>query len=190
MGLYELVRRRCRFIILSDAEEDEEFKLEGIGGAVRKCRVDFGVVIDLNLDALQPLGDPGESRLHYSCGTIQYPGEKQPGKLVYIKSSVTGDEPVDVIEFRKRHQEFPHTSTADQFFDESHFESYRTLGQHVAQGIFNHDMDGLPVAGPEETRERVKELFEKIERDWKQNLASAGKKKKSSDNNNFKDNRG
>ena len=47
MGLYELVRRRCRYIVISDAEEDEKFKLEGIGGAVRKCRTDFGTISDL-----------------------------------------------------------------------------------------------------------------------------------------------
>lgn len=183
MGLYELIRRRCRYIILSDAEEDEKFKLEGIGGAIRKCRVDFGAVIDLNLEALQPLGDPGVSRLHYSLGTVLYPGEKECGKLVYIKSSVTGDEPVDVIEFRKRHKEFPHTSTADQFFDESHFESYRALGQHIAQGIFTHDMPELPVSAPDEIRSRVAELFSQIETDWQTNL-KATKKSKSSDQDN------
>lgn len=140
MGLYELVRRRCRFIVVSDAEEDAKFKLEGIGGAIRKCRVDFGAVIDLNLEALEPLGDPAASRLHYSVGTIRYPESRGLcGIVIYIKSSVTGDEPVDVIEFRKRRPEFPHESTLNQFFDESHFESYRALGHHAAQGIFPFD---------------------------------------------------
>jgi hypothetical protein len=177
MGLYELIRRRCRYIIVSDAEEDKEFKLEGIGGAIRKCRVDFGVVIDLNIEALQPLGDPAASRLHYSLGTIMYPGEKDCGKLVYIKSSVTGDEPVDVIEFRKRHDDFPHTSTADQFFDESHFESYRALGQHVAQGIFTQDMRKVPVDSAAEIHQNVAKLFKRIEADWRKNLASIKKGK-------------
>ncbi|MBV9036732.1 MAG: hypothetical protein JO182_19740, partial [Acidobacteriaceae bacterium] len=165
MGLYELVRRRCRFIILSDAEEDEKFKLEGIGGAIRKCRDDFGVVIDLNLDALQPIGEPGVSRLHYSLGTIIYPGECGCGKLIYIKSSVTGDEPIDIIEFRKRHSEFPHTSTANQFFDESHFESYRALGHHVASQVFTHDMPPLPLFNSKQVSERLEELFRAIEDD-------------------------
>lgn len=151
MGLYELVRRRCRYIVVSDAEEDAKFKLEGIGGAIRKCRVDFGVVIDLDLEALQPLGDPAKSRLHYSIGRILYPehlpgdtrpvkGQENPcGVLIYIKSSITGDEPVDVAEFRKRQPHFPHDSTANQFFDESHFESYRALGHHATQQIFGKD---------------------------------------------------
>jgi hypothetical protein len=168
MGLYELVRRRCRFIIVVDAEEDQQFKLEGIGGAVRKCRVDFGVVIDLNLEALQPLGDPAVSKLHYTLGTVRYPGEWECAQLLYIKSSVTGDEPVDVIEFRKEHEEFPHTSTTDQFFDESHFESYRALGQHVAQGIFTQDLAETPVADP---AQEVRLMFQHIEEKWKHKLA-------------------
>ncbi len=163
MGLYELVRRRCRFIILSDAEQDEKFKLEGIGGAIRKCRDDFGVVIDLNVDALQPLGEPGVSRFHYSLGTIIYPGECVCGKLIYIKSSMTADEPIDVIEFRKRHSEFPHTSTANQFFDESHFESYRALGHHVAAQVFTEDMLPLPLADCEHVSDRLEKMFQVIE---------------------------
>jgi len=170
MGLYELIRRRCRYIILSDAEEDQKFKLEGIGGAIRKCRDDFGVVIDLNIEALEPIGDPGVSHLHYSLGTIVYPGEAECGKLVYIKSSVTGDEPVDIIEFRKRHTEFPHTSTVNQFFDESHFESYRALGHHVASGVFTKDMDPLPLEAGADVCKKVGTLFEWIELDWAKRL--------------------
>lgn len=166
MGLYELVRRRCRYMIVVDAEEDEEFKLEGIGGAVRKCRVDFGIVINLNLEALQPLGDPAVSKLHYTLGSVSYPGEHGCAHLIYIKSSVTGDEPVDVVEFRKRHSEFPHTSTANQFFDEAHFESYRALGHHIAADIFLRDINGtLPPS------DRVKDLFRTVEIAWKARMS-------------------
>jgi hypothetical protein len=172
MGLYELVRRRCRFIILSDAEEDEDFKLEGIGGAIRKCRDDFGVVISLNIDALRPLGNPGFSRLHFSVGEILYPGEETAGKLVYIKASVSNDEPLDVSEFRNRHKEFPHTSTTNQFFDESHFESYRQLGHHIAEQIFTTDMPVLPVTGSNIAR-AVDDLFGHIGNRWEDLLKDA-----------------
>jgi patatin-like phospholipase len=176
MALYELIRRRCRFIVLSDAEEDPKFKLEGIGGAIRKCRDDFGVVIDLNIEALEPIGDPAVSRLHYSLGTIIYPGEAQCGKLLYIKSSVTGDEPVDVIEFRKRHSEFPHTSTVDQFFDESHFESYRALGHHIASEVFSIDMEKLPLKGNDTACHHLEEMFKRIESDWEERLKASKEK--------------
>jgi hypothetical protein len=178
MGLYELIRRRCRYIVLSDAEEDEEFKLEGIGGAIRKCRDDFGVVINLDIKALEPLGDPAESKLHYSLGTIVYPGQAECGHLVYIKASVTGDEPVDVIEFRKRHAEFPHTSTVNQFFDESHFESYRALGHHAAHTVFTMDMPSLPLRPGRSVPRDLERLFTRIEGDFAKRrewLSSAGK---------------
>ena len=154
---------------MKTTKDDDKFKLEGIGGAIRKCRDDFGVVIDLNLDALQPLGDPAVSRLDYSFGTIIYPGERQCGKLIYIKASVTGDEPIDVIEFRKRHSEFPHTSTTIQFFNEAHFESYRALGHHIAS--FTHDMPALPLAPGEAVTGRIERLFEAVESDLAQRLA-------------------
>jgi hypothetical protein len=164
MGLYELIRRRCRYIIVSDAEEDEHFKLEGIGGAIRKCRDDFGVVINLEMESLRPLGNPAHSRLHFSIGSIWYPEESEAGTLIYIKASVTNDEPVDVAEFRKRHAEFPHTSTANQFFDESHFESYRELGHHVAEGIFTSNMKPLPVKTSTDAADEVEKLFDKIKK--------------------------
>jgi len=175
MGLYELVRRRCRFVIVSDAEEDQKFKLEGIGGAIRKCRDDFGVVITLNVNALQPIGDPARSILHYSVGTIRYPGEEECGMLVYIKSSLTNDEALDLVEFGKRHPEFPHTSTSNQFFDESHFESYRELGHHIASLIFQDDMNCDPTKRMT-TSSKLRVMFEYIQARWEASMAAAAKK--------------
>ena len=53
------------------------------------------------------------------------------GTLVYIKPSLTGDEPEDVTQYRRAHPDFPHETTADQWFTESQFESYRALGYHT-----------------------------------------------------------
>ena len=67
---------------------------------------------------------------HGALGSIDY-HDGQPGILVYLKSSLTAalhQEPVDVIEYSMRGNDFPHQTTADQFFDESQFESYRRLG--------------------------------------------------------------
>ena len=58
------------------------------------------------------------------------------GYLVYLKPSLTGDEPQDVLEYNRRIPEFPHQTTADQWFDESQFESYRKLGMHVGEQAF------------------------------------------------------
>ncbi len=147
LGLYELVRRRCRFILIGDGEQDPELTFGSLAGAIRKCRTDFGVEIDLDLHAIQETN--GLSKAHCAVGTITYP-EQDPagvvpsyamrnpdgratGLLVYFKASLTGDEPEDVREYRSRFAEFPHQSTSDQFFTESQFESYRHLGLHIAR---------------------------------------------------------
>lgn len=132
MGLYELVRRRCKYIIVCDAEEDGGYAFEGIANAIRKCRVDFGVVITLHMDGITPTPETGRSLVHAVVGTISYPGVEECGRLIYLKASVTGDEPVDVLEYKTRFPVFPHESTDDQSFDESQFESYRALGLHIA----------------------------------------------------------
>lgn len=41
-------------------------------------------------------------------------------------------EPVDVLRYQIEHPDFPHQSTADQFFDEAQWESYRKLGETTA----------------------------------------------------------
>ena len=161
LGLYELVRRRTRFIIVCDAEEDGGLTFGSLGGVVRKCRADFGVEIDIDPAPIRR-GPDGSSGAHCVVGTITYP-ELEPafaarltggvqalgtgrvprarGWLLYLKSSLTGDEPADVIEYQAAHPEFPHESTGDQFFSESQFESYRRLGLHVLRSAF----DGVDV---------------------------------------------
>jgi hypothetical protein len=137
MGVYELVRRRCKYIVICDSEADEQRHLQGIGMAIRKCRIDFGVEIDLDLRPLQNLDDAGCSAAHCVVGTITYPeAPKDPGIVVYLKSSLTGDEPGDVLNYKEEDAPFPNDTTLNQWFTESQFESYRRLGHHAAMATF------------------------------------------------------
>jgi hypothetical protein len=139
MGLYELVRRRCRYIVICDAEDDGQLRFQGIGMAIRKCRIDFGAEVSLDLRPLQHIGDTQYGSAHCVVGTIRYPEDKPEDKLgvvVYIKSSLTGDEPGDILNYKKEHSAFPHDTTLNQWFTESQFESYRRLGHHVAVSTF------------------------------------------------------
>jgi hypothetical protein len=162
MGLYELVRRRCYQIVICDAEGDGAYIYEGIGASIRKCRIDFGVEIDLDLSALSPNTESKLSPAHIARGTIRYPetpaGDQYLGKVTYIKASLTGrkpkppahgapppapvsgcvtlpDVPGDVQNYKLQHSGFPHDPTADQWFTESQFESYRRLGERVIEGL-------------------------------------------------------
>lgn len=130
MGIYELVRRRCRYIICCDGEQDEDLTFGGIGNAIRKCRTDFNVEIDLPVAPLRKVN--GLSSAHCVVGKITYPGDLH-GYLLYLKATLTGDEATDIQEYHSRQPAFPHQTTGDQWFDESQFESYRKLGQHIAE---------------------------------------------------------
>ena len=130
MGIYELVRRRCQYIICCDGEQDEDLTFGGIGNVIRKCRTDFKVDIDLPVAPLQKVN--GLSSAHCVVGKIKYP-DGPNGYLLYLKATLTGDETTDIQEYHSRQPAFPHQSTGDQWFDESQFESYRKLGQHIAE---------------------------------------------------------
>ncbi|MGH7535642.1 MAG: hypothetical protein ACREMG_08650, partial [Gemmatimonadales bacterium] len=51
-----------------------------------------------------------------------------------------GSEPADVVNYAKTCRTFPHETTADQFFSESQFESYRTLGSHAVAQILTESL--------------------------------------------------
>lgn len=138
MGIYELVRRRCNYILVCDAEEDEKSTCEGLANAIRRCRIDFGVQIQIDVDKIvnrNPLD--GLVKQHTVKGTIWYPGDqnKPSGKIVYVKTALSGNEGVDVREYQMNNNKFPQESTGDQFFNESQFESYRRLGYHSISSI-------------------------------------------------------
>ena len=140
LGIYELVRRRCRFIVAVDAGMDRQFGFEDLGNAVRKCQVDFGVPIEIDTRAIIPDPKTGRSLYHCAVGRIRYERadkKESPGFLLYIKPSLTGNEPIDVSQYAVVHPDFPHQSTTDQWFDESQFESYRKLGYHIASTVFD-----------------------------------------------------
>jgi hypothetical protein len=80
------------------------------------------------------------SLAHAALARIQYPPDRSgaplQGRLLYIKATLTGDEPADVLQYHKAHPNFPHEPTSDQFFDEAQWESYRRLGEHIGDKLF------------------------------------------------------
>jgi hypothetical protein len=135
LGVYELLRRRCRLIIAIDGEADPALGFGSLIRLERFARIDMGLDLSIDLSGIRRGGD-GLSKAHWALGTIRY-SDDQTGHLVYIKSSVSGDEPEDVSEYRSRNPTFPHESTANQFFGEDQFEAYRALGFHIADGMLH-----------------------------------------------------
>lgn len=140
LGVYELLRRRCQYIVAVDGEQDGQMTFAGLTTLQRLAAIDLGVRIDLDLDDLR-LNDRGLSRSHFRFARIHYPPDADAtlggiGYLVYVKLSLTGNEGEFIRRYRHDEPIFPHHPTANQFFTEAQFEAYRSLGEHVGDKLF------------------------------------------------------
>lgn len=155
LGVEELVARRCRIVIVSDAGcNNGLYEFGVLADLIRKLRLDHGVeVLDLDHDRpldtrrlkrLDELG--GRSPQHSILGRIRYPetaaagtsslGDGPPPRealLVYVQMSLTGDEDIDIEQFRRTNPRFPDEPISNQFYTRDQVESFRQLGQHVGQ---------------------------------------------------------
>jgi hypothetical protein len=152
LGVYELLRRRCCLIIIVDGEADPGMHFGSLVRLERYARIDLGIRLELPWQEIRTAtllasaeiekrGDAGDliskAGPHCAIGRIRYPGGE--GRILYIKSSMTGDESGYVVDYKRRHGSFPHETTGDQFFTEEQFEVYRALGFHALQGVFSRN---------------------------------------------------
>jgi len=160
LGIYEMVRRRCHYIIVCDGGADPDYKFDDLVNAIRKIRTDLGIRIKIDVSELWPQPGTKSSHAHCALGWIYYNDvdpAAEPGQLLYLKASLNNNEPLDVRSYADEHPDFPHQSTGDQFFDESQFESYRALGLHVARETFNKAQAPL---------QNLQQAFTEIARHW------------------------
>ncbi len=135
LALYEMVARRCRFVLVLDGGCDPAFAYDDLGGALRKIRIDLGVSIVFEDRFRRPLR---ERTRRCAVASIRYSDvdpEAPDGTLVYVKPMLLGTEPPDVASYAAAHPDFPHQGTGDQWFDESQTESYRMLGLATVEEI-------------------------------------------------------
>jgi hypothetical protein len=134
LGLYEMLRRRCQRIVVIDAGQDGKCEFADLGNAIRKARIDLDVEVtmpDIHIVSRKVMeGDKAASAsaLAIAVGCVSYP-EGGTGKILYLKPSFLAELPADVMAYGRSDETFPHDSTAKQWFSESQFESYRTLGR-------------------------------------------------------------
>jgi hypothetical protein len=161
---YELLRRRVPFIIACDDGQDAAYTFEDLANLVRKARTDLCADIRfLSRSDIETLVEPsfhgvigvlddfrtakeGDfpaglaqafARAHAVLANVYYEESAEPGSVIlFVKPSVTGDEPLDVLQYRQQHRAFPQEPTVDQYFDEAQWESYRALGEHVGSLLF------------------------------------------------------
>jgi hypothetical protein len=139
LGLYEMIRRRCRHIIVCDASQDPDCTLEDLGRALRQVSVDFGVAVNFNDINLRKRGAELDNGVYCAMAEIDYPETENENvgkcRLIYIKPGLYRDVPADVRAFAAENAKFPHDSTANQWFTESQFESYRALGSFIIRQL-------------------------------------------------------
>lgn len=146
LGIYELVRRRCRLIVAVDASDDEDLKFEDLGTAIRKCYTDLHVEIDIDVRGIAPDEPGGFSTSSFAVGTVRYDSADKNalnGTLIYIKPSMLGTERTDVLNFRKANDRFPRRALVNSSFGEAEFECYRALGHSQGMAAFSSVMGSI-----------------------------------------------
>jgi hypothetical protein len=175
LGIYELVRRRCRLIVVIDASADGQLNFDDLGNAIRKCATDLHIEIDIDANLLVPKPPSQFSQAHCVVGDILYDrtdpkaAKAQNGTLLYIKPSLMSDEFAEVLSYRKTNKDFPHQSTADQWFDETQFESYRSLGYRIGMAVFDLWPPPPPPPQPAEgngSSQPIAHLAEALQKKW------------------------
>lgn len=179
-GLYELIRRRCEVILACDGEADKDFSFAGFVSLQRRVAEDFGVAFKFYEDRARnywPKETIPSKALAYPKGAlcaelpffaarIIYPktrGEQEPkeGKLIYIKSTMIDDLSFTTKGYKAKNPDFPHETTADQFFDPEQFEVYRELGYYAAKLMMDHvDEDWNLRAKPRSRKMDIEALAE------------------------------
>jgi hypothetical protein len=154
-ALYELLRghRNVGFILASDNGADPDYRFDDLANLIRLARIDlrtevsvvgdfigwehlpkvFGTTAQFSADGSKP--NPAALLLRAQA----LPGDDgmspPPCWIVLLKPSKQMGAAADVLQYAKTHPAFPQEPTADQFFDEAQWESYRSLGQHIAERV-------------------------------------------------------
>ena len=116
LGLYEVVLRRCRHVLVSDAGNDGSFAFEDLGNAIRKIRIDFGIPIEFKTQDRNPSQRTRELRQAEQAGPVlrhcEHPLQCHRRRVSPMASSSTSNPPCGGISRRKAAARCLTTSTA------------------------------------------------------------------------------
>lgn len=149
-GISALLERRCKLIIALDASHDLDGQFTDMYHLLREARDQHGIQVTER--KMKTAGDfqrmrydqtSRYSKQHFTVFDVVYPregsGEPQTGVLIYVKSTLTGDEGHEITSELAASKEFPHDVTADLFFSPQRFHSYRALGEHLGLSILKDE---------------------------------------------------
>jgi len=137
LGLYALLRRRCRTILIVDAEYDPAYRF----GAYRKIKeaASNELHIELNVPSVEKILS-GESTFNPNTPITEGTTSIAPdSKVFYLKLSMNeallGDQAAFIKSYAEMHKTFPQETTVDQYFGPDRFIAYRALGYAIARTL-------------------------------------------------------
>lgn len=143
-GTYELLRRRCKYIVAIEGSSDPKAHFQEFNNLQRLVNLDFGIKIEIDLSDLT-LDEHKNSRFHSALGKVSYPrgnDEYETGWILYLKLTTTGEEPDHISDYQRRFPAFPHQTTADQYYTEEQFHAYYALGEFASEKLVAHSLVG------------------------------------------------
>jgi hypothetical protein len=134
LGVYELLRRKCKYILVSDAGADPQATLADLGQAAQRARAFFGASVDICADAFFNERDEALAERSHLLGTVRY-ADGTMGEILYLKARLRQHLSADVYAYWRSNPQFPHQATSNQFYGERQFDAYRELGLQLMAGV-------------------------------------------------------
>ena len=110
LGAYELVRRRCRYIVVCDAGADPGLSFWDLGSLVRKCRQDFGIRIEIDISPLLEEGGHALREVALRRGADPLRGRRRrgpPGHAHLHQAVIDRRRAVGCAQLRRRPPDVP-----------------------------------------------------------------------------------
>jgi hypothetical protein len=149
-AVYALLRERTELIVVADCGSDPQYQFCDLENLVRKARIDHGA----NIEFLKPRKDKANlwplfgslsdlssanSQACLALAQVHYEAEADhpasSGVMILLKPNVFKGLPVDLMNFKEAHPDFPQQSTSDQSFDEAQWESHFRLGEEIGKRL-------------------------------------------------------
>ncbi len=146
LGVNELIRRRCRLIVVSDAGVNSgEHTLSSLAKMCHSAAAEQGVrFFDMDHDAPIDFGrlNRDDRRLvaqPFLAMRIKYPGpDEEFGFLFYAQMAITESDPIEIQQIRHCFPSFPDEPTTNQFYTPEQVEAYQHLGYHIGNRLCNN----------------------------------------------------
>jgi hypothetical protein len=166
-AMYELLRpeREVGLIVACDDGCDPGYRFGDLANLIRLARIDYRIEIEVDRDITKdpelhkvfgvPEDFDPQAAANHRCAMLLNVYRKDDAgshgapacRIILLKPRRLSSMSADLREYASAHPTFPQEPTADQFFDEAQWESYRRLGFEIASLVFSVRRDGTKGVG-------------------------------------------